>query len=151
MVNGLLTRTHSTSTTGIQISKEKSILVKEEYDILGACSIGKQLAAEIGIGVVDQNRIATAISELAWNILVYSITGVMDIRQLDESNGRIGLEITAADSGPGIENVEMAIKEGYSSGPGKGSGLAAVKCLMDEFSVDTMLGRGTSVTVKKWR
>ena len=75
----------------------------------------------------------------------------MDIRQLDEYNGRIGLEITAADSGPGIENVALVIQEGYSSEPGKRSGLAAVKCLMDEFNVDTMPGRGTTVTVKKWR
>ncbi|MCL0103520.1 ATP-binding protein, partial [Dehalococcoidia bacterium] len=97
------------------MSEEKSISIKDEYDIVSARSVGKQMATEIGLGIVDQSRIATAVSELARNIVLYAGTGAVTFRRLNDG-GRSGLEIVASDSGPGIADIELAMQDGYTSG-----------------------------------
>ena len=129
---------------------EKSILIKDEYDIVNARSAGKQIAAEIGLGLVDQSRIATAVSELARNMVVYATSGVIALHQLDDGVRR-GLEIMAVDSGPGIADIEMAMRDGYTTGGGLGVGLPGTKRLMDEFEIDSEVGKGTTITIRKWR
>ncbi|RLG37812.1 ATP-binding protein [Methanosarcinales archaeon] len=138
------------------------IKIREEYDIVVARVEAKDMAKQIGFDIVDQTRIATAISELARNIIEHGGgEGVILINQIkkkdeecdeidDEGSGRTGLEIVAMDRGPGIDDIEKAMEDGYSSGGGLGIGLGAVKRLMDEFEVWSKVGEGTRVRVVKW-
>ena len=132
------------------MSEEKRISINDEYDIVSARSVGKQMTAEIGLGIVDQSRIATAVSELARNIVLYAGTGAVTFRRLNDG-GRSGLEIVASDSGPGIADIELAMQDGYTSGNGLGVGLPGTKRLMDEFEIESEVGKGTTVTIRKWR
>ena len=131
------------------MSEEKRISINDEYDIVSARSVGKQMTAEIGLGIVDQSRIATAVSELARNIVLYGDIGVVIFRRLNDG-GRSGLEIVASDSGPGIADIELAMQDGYTSGNGLGVGLPGTKRLMDEFEIESEVGKGTTVTIRKW-
>ena len=145
------------------------IEIKEEYDIVTARISAKEEAKKLGFGIVDQTRIATAVSELARNIVDYAGEGVIEInivrteaveggsssRSRSERHGaaeeRLGLEIIAADNGPGIEDIEKALEDGYSTGGGLGIGLGGVRRLMDEFEIQSNVGEGTKVRVVKWK
>jgi len=128
---------------------EETVPINDEYDIVTARSQGKSTAASIGFGLVDQTRISTAISELARNILRYADSGVVYIREV-ASEGAAGVEIVAEDHGPGIADLELAMTNGHTTGGGLGAGLPGTKRLMDEFEIDTEVGRGTIVTARKW-
>lgn len=128
---------------------EETIPIRDEYDIVTARSAGKTIALSIGFGLVDQTRISTAISELARNILRYAKTGTVCVR-LVTADGKDGIEVVAEDQGPGISNLELAMTDGHSTGKGLGAGLPGTKRLMDEFEIDTKVGRGTTVTTRKW-
>ncbi|HDJ37948.1 MAG TPA: ATP-binding protein [Methanosarcinales archaeon] len=128
---------------------EETVPINDEYDIVTARSLGKSTAASIGFGLVDQTRISTAISELARNILRYADSGVVYIREV-ASVGAAGVEIVAEDHGPGIADLELAMTNGHTTGGGLGAGLPGTKRLMDEFEIDTEVGRGTIVTARKW-
>jgi serine/threonine-protein kinase RsbT len=93
--------------------------------------------------------VATAISEISRNILVYAQRGEIVITQLKEWN-RSGILVVARDSGPGIGNIELAMQDGYSTGKSLGLGLPGAKRLMDEFSIESTIGAGTTITMKKW-
>jgi serine/threonine-protein kinase RsbT len=110
---------------------------------------GRALAAELGFGLSDQALIATAISELAGNILQYAKHGELTIRASGKG-GRKGIDIVAVDHGPGIPDAGAAMRDGYSSGSGLGLGLPGTRRIMDEFVLETEVGRGTRVAVKKW-
>ncbi len=128
---------------------EETIPIKDEYDIVTARSAGKKIASSTGFGLVDQTRISTAISELARNILRYAETGTVYVRQVTAERGG-GIEIVAEDRGPGIANLDLAMTDGHTTGGGLGAGLPGTKRLMDEFEIDTEVGRGTTVTTRKW-
>ena len=128
---------------------EETIPINDEYDIVTARSAGKTIASSIGFGLVDQTRISTAISELARNILRYAKTGTVHVKQV-AADGRNGIEVVAEDQGPGIANLELAMTDGHTTGRGLGAGLPGTKRLMDEFEIDTKVGRGTTVTARKW-
>lgn len=128
--------------------EEDIIQVKSEYDIISVRSHGRNVAAGLGFGVVDQCRITTAISELARNAVVHGKGGVVTIKVIQ--NEKNGVEITCKDDGPGIENVELALKGGYSTVGGLGIGLSGTKRLMDEFEITSDPGKGTTVIVRKW-
>ncbi len=132
------------------MSAEKCISINDEYDIVSARSVAKQIAGDIGLGIVDQSRIATAVSELTRNVVLYAGSGVITFRRLNDG-GRSGLEIVVADSGPGIADIELAMQDGYTSGGGLGVGLPGSKRLMDEFEIESEVGKGTTVTIRKWR
>ncbi len=104
----------------------------------------------MGFASSDLAMIATAISELARNILRYARCGEIICRVI-EKGGRRGLIVEARDSGPGIADVEMALKDGYSTSGGLGLGLPGARRLMDEFEVTSQSGRGTHVLATKWR
>ena len=129
---------------------EKRVPIKDEYDIVMARSAGKSVAKEVGFGIVDQTRIATAISELARNIIVHAVEGVVEIRQVYADEGTVGLEVVAIDDGPGIPDVEQAMRDGFTTGKGLGAGLGGAKRLVDEFEIDSTVGKGTRVSVRKW-
>ena len=123
-----------------------------EDDIVASRQRAREVARQLGFGAVDQSRIATAVSELARNIVRYATDGSGDvaIREVSAS-GRIGIEIVVSDDGPGIPDVETALRDGYTSGGGMGMGLPGTRRLMDEMTIDSVVGRGTVVTIRKWR
>jgi serine/threonine-protein kinase RsbT len=107
------------------------------------------LAAQLGFSGADQTLIATAISEMARNILTYARCGEIILRS--EQDHRPGIIIIAADEGPGIPDIQRALQDGYSTSGSLGLGLPGTKRIMDEFSIISEVGKGTVVTMKKWK
>ncbi|MBF0525934.1 MAG: anti-sigma regulatory factor [Deltaproteobacteria bacterium] len=125
------------------------IEIKTVEDIVASRSLAKEMAKEIGFGIVDQTKIATVISELTRNIIKYAVEGLLQI-SIIESINRKGLEIICEDRGPGIADIELALKPGYSTSRGLGMGLPGAKKLMDELEVSSEMGKGTRITARKW-
>jgi serine/threonine-protein kinase RsbT len=126
------------------------IPVKSDLDIVSARVEGRNLAREMGFGTIDQARIATAISELARNVVLYAGSGTVTIRVIVTKDGRRGLEVLCEDNGPGIADLALAQQDGYSTSGGLGMGLPGTRRLMDEFYIETELDVGTKVMVRKW-
>lgn len=122
--------------------------IRQEIDIVGARQLGRQYAKELGFNIVDQARIATAISELTRNIYLYADAGEISFEVIDQIN-RKGLKITATDNGPGIQDISQAMQDGYSTSGGLGAGLPGVKRLMDQFDIQSN-GDGTKIDTIKW-
>ena len=123
-----------------------------EDDLIVARQHARAIAGALGFGAVDQSRIATAVSELARNVLRYAEGGRGEVLIRTLTTGRDqGIEIVVSDAGPGIADVELAMRPGYTSGRGLGMGLPGTKRLMDEMEMESALGRGTVVTIRKWR
>lgn len=121
--------------------------IREDFDVITARARARVLAEALGFGIVDQTRIATAVSEIARNALSHGGGGKAIIRA---SKNRRGLEIEIVDEGPGIPNVDRTMERGFSSKPsGLGLGLAGAKRLMDEFHIESKPGVGTKVTMRK--
>jgi len=129
---------------------EVRVQIEREADIVLARQAGRQLAAQLGFTSTDQTLIATAISEVARNIVVYAQHGEIVLTRADEA-GRVGIQVIAIDNGPGIDNKEMAMRDGYSTKNSLGLGLPGARRLMDDFALDSEVGRGTTVTMKKWK
>jgi serine/threonine-protein kinase RsbT len=128
---------------------EQRVAIRSDLDIVTARVRGRDLARAMGFGVIDQARVATAISELTRNVVLYAGEGEMVLRRVEE-RGRVGLEVVCADAGPGIPDVGMALRDGYSTSNGLGMGLPGTKRLMDEFAIETAPGQGTRITIRKW-
>lgn len=131
---------------------EQRIPIAEEHDIVIARQMARELARVLGFGAIDQSRVATAVSELTRNVIRYATDGrgVATIEPLDV-DGRVGLQIVVSDEGPGIADLELVMTEGYTSGEGLGLGLSGTKRLMDEMELESTVGAGTTVTIRKWR
>ena len=121
-----------------------------DADIVSARQKGRELASQCGFPSTDLAVIATAISELARNIVRYAVHGEIILRLLDE-NGKRGVEVVAVDDGPGIADLTLAMQDGYSSSGGLGLGLPGTRRLMDEFEIVSDFGKGTAVTVRRWK
>jgi serine/threonine-protein kinase RsbT len=128
---------------------EERVVIEREMDIVTARQKGRTLAATSGFSSTEQTLIATAISEVARNIVVYARRGEITFASL-EQHGRRGLMVVARDNGPGIQDMELAMRDGYSTGNSLGMGLPGAKRLMDEFDLASVVGKGTTVTMKKW-
>ena len=124
--------------------------IHSDQDIVTARQQGRALAVELGFSTGDATLIATAISELARNIVSYARRGEITLKMVNAST-RQGITIVASDSGPGILDVRQAMRDGFSTSGSLGLGLPGVRRLMDEFEIASEPGRGTTVTVKKWR
>jgi serine/threonine-protein kinase RsbT len=131
------------------MADEIRVPVKSDVDIVAARRKGRELAGSLGFSSGDQVLIATSISELARNIVTYAKTGEI-ILKATERRGRPGIVVIARDRGPGIEDPGLALKDGYSTSRSLGMGLPGVRRLMDEFEITSEIGRGTTVTVRKW-
>ena len=127
----------------------QEIAVRADADIVVARQRGRELAASLGFGPTDQTLIATAISELTRNIVLYAQRGRIVLKAIGQG-GKRGIMVVARDDGPGIPNVEQALQSGFSTSGGLGLGLPGVRRLTDEFHIASEVGHGTTVTVKKW-
>jgi serine/threonine-protein kinase RsbT len=126
------------------------IPINHEGDIVTARQKVRELCNRLDFSSVDQTLVATAISELARNIIEYAKAGEIKM-SLVEAGDRKGIAIIAKDSGPGIPNIELAMQDGYSTSKGLGLGLPGCKRIMNEFNISSRVGKGTVVTVKKWK
>jgi serine/threonine-protein kinase RsbT len=129
------------------MSEERQISIQSDLDVVAARVEGRKLAKELGFGVIDQARIATAISELARNIVRYAGEGKITMRPV-EVGGLVGIEVVCQDAGPGIAHVESATEGDLAVS--NNLGMAVAKRLMDEFNVQSEVGVGTMVTIRKW-
>jgi serine/threonine-protein kinase RsbT len=128
---------------------EERVRIAGEADIVTARQIGRKLAAEGGFSSTDQTLIATAISEVARNIVVYAQHGEIILSSL-EQRGRRCIRVVARDNGPGIADLELAMRDGFSTGNSLGMGLPGARRLMDDFDLASTPGKGTTVTMQKW-
>lgn len=128
---------------------ETRIEISSDSDIVEARQAGRALADDVGFSGTDLTIIATAISELARNIVEYADRGEIVLNVLEDGN-RQGIEVVASDRGPGIANVDTALQDGFSTGHSLGLGLPGAKRLMDEMEIWSRVGEGTTVTVRKW-
>ncbi|WLD93667.1 anti-sigma regulatory factor [Alkalihalobacillus sp. AL-G] len=128
---------------------QSCIDVRNEWDIVSARQLGRDLAKELGFSSVDQARITTAISELARNIYLYAGNGKVCIKPVEEGT-RKGLHIVASDTGPGIQDIRKVMQDGYTTSGGLGAGLPGVKRLMDEFTINSTVETGTEILITKW-
>jgi serine/threonine-protein kinase RsbT len=131
------------------MSSATSVPVHQEGDIISARQLGRELAVQAGFSGSDLTLIATAISEVARNIIVYAERGEI-LLEVIHREGRTGIAVVARDDGPGIVDIERAMRDGYSTGNSLGLGLPGAKRLMDEFDIVSIVGKGTTITMKKW-
>jgi serine/threonine-protein kinase RsbT len=118
-------------------------------DVVRARQYVRNLAQECNLSLVDQTKLVTAASELARNTLVYGGGGYMEC-EIVERLGRKGVRACFVDHGPGIADLDLALTDGWTSGSGLGLGLSGSRRLVDEFTIDTEVGAGTTVTLVKW-
>jgi serine/threonine-protein kinase RsbT len=126
-----------------------SVPIERELDIVKARQRGRELAAAMGFSSTDQTLLATAISEVARNIVSYAGCGEIVIGGVVDGLRR-GIMVVARDQGPGIENTELAMRDGYSTGNSLGVGLPGARRLVDDFELLSTPGVGTTITLKKW-
>jgi serine/threonine-protein kinase RsbT len=132
------------------VSDAIRVEIRVDGDVVTARQKGRELAEELGFSNTDLTLIATAISEVARNIVSYADHGEI-VLQIVEEFDRRGIDVCATDEGPGIADIEKALQDGYSTGQGMGLGLPGARRLMDTFEVTTKPGVGTTVTMRKWR
>jgi len=129
---------------------ESVIPIESDADVVTARQRARELAGELELTSTDQTLLATAISEVARNITTYAVRGEVLLSVVRDSDGRRGIQVIARDDGPGIEDVERAMQDGYTSGAGLGLGLPGARRLVDHFSIETAPGQGTKVTLVMW-
>ncbi len=132
----------------VPLSENRPIATSE--DVVAVRQAVRQRAVELGFNLVDQTKIVTAASELARNTLQYGGGGTLRIEEVIEGSRR-GLRLVFEDNGPGIANIELAMKDGYTTGSGLGLGLSGAKRLSNEFAIHSHPGEGTRVTIVRWR
>jgi serine/threonine-protein kinase RsbT len=132
------------------IQRTETFQVTTESHVVVIRQAVRRLALEIKLSLVDQTKMVTAASELARNLLIYGGGGEVVAHVVNE-RGRNGLQVHFVDHGPGIADVELALRDGYTSGNGMGLGLGGAKRLVNEFDIVTAPGKGTHVTITRWR
>jgi len=132
------------------VLKHETLPVRSDSDVVLARQTVRKWAQELGFSLVDQTKVVTAASELARNTLIHGGGGTMRLEALNEGVRR-GLRLTFEDRGPGIADIELALKEGYTTGSGLGLGLPGSRRLVNEFDIVSRVGEGTRVTVTKWK
>ena len=132
------------------MATEVRVGIASASDIVAARQQARAVASEIGFNGSDLTVVATAISEIARNIVEYARVGEIVIGPTEAGDGRRGITIVARDEGPGISNTSLVLQDGFSTGKGLGLGLPGARRLMDEFDLTSELGRGTTVTMTKW-
>jgi serine/threonine-protein kinase RsbT len=124
--------------------------LRSSRDVMLSRQVVRRLALDLDFSLVDQTKMITAASELARNTLIYGMGGTMCCEVLSDGNRR-GLRVTFEDQGPGIENIERAMEDGFTSGTGLGKGLPGSKRLVNDFEIKSVPGEGTRVAITRWR
>ncbi|MCG9681255.1 ATP-binding protein [Vibrio sp. Isolate23] len=124
--------------------------IRSESDVMSSVIATYTLAAQFGFSTPAVSELSTVVSELGMNIVKYAESGVISVWKLEREEGR-GMKVVAQDHGPGIEDVDKALEENYSTGRSLGLGLSGVQRMVDEFEIDTCIGQGTRIQVVKWR
>lgn len=132
------------------MARNESVPLVSERDIVLARQTVRKAALQLGFSLVDQTKIVTAASELARNAVVYGGGGRLELEIVAE-NGRQGLRLTISDEGKGIEDLTLAMKDGWTTGTGLGMGLPGTKRLVNEFRITSQPGVGTTVIVTRWK
>ena len=130
--------------------KSERLDIRSSDDVVRVRQLARTLALEAGLSLVDQTKIITAASELARNTLDYGGGGLV-LAELAEATGRRGLRLTFEDKGPGIPDIALALKDGFTTGKGMGLGLGGAKRLSNEFSIHSKTGEGTKVVIARWK
>src|ERR1700684_1377868 len=130
--------------------RRETLPLKTSNDVVYARQKVRQWALELHFGLVDQTKLVTAASELGRNALDHGKGGEMSIEEI-RTGTKVGLKLIFSDQGPGIPNIEMALRDGYTTGNGMGFGLGGSKRLVNEFSIDSAPGKGTRITVVRWK
>ncbi len=131
------------------VISSETIPVTSEPDIVFVRRRVRETAAQIGLSLVDQTKVVTAASELARNTLIYGGGGAM---QLESLNGpRLGVRLTFSDNGPGIPDIQLALRDGFTTGSGLGLGLGGTKRLVNEFAIESKVGQGTKIIITRWK
>src|SRR5258705_1479797 len=130
--------------------KEVRVPVSSDFDLVTARREGRLMAEQLGFSASEATLVATAISELARNIVNYARKGEIHVALVNDG-GRRGISVVARDNGPGIADIKLAVQSGYSTSGGLGLGLPGVRRIMDEFDIVSEPGLGTTITVTKWK
>jgi len=132
------------------VEDDIQVLIHSDQDIVTARQKGRALAAALDFSSGDATLIALAISELARNIVTYAKAGEIRLKVI-AGGSRQGIQVVAHDEGPGIDDVEQALRDGFSTSGGMGMGLPGVRRLVDEFQIESKQNQGTTVTFTKWK
>jgi serine/threonine-protein kinase RsbT len=133
----------------MSVVNSETLPVVSEADIVLVRRRVREVSIQVGLSLVDQTKLVTAASELARNTVIYGGGGSM---QLESLNGpRLGVRLTFEDQGPGIADMDLALRDGFTTGSGLGLGLGGAKRLVNEFKLDSGPGRGTKVTLIRWK
>jgi anti-sigma regulatory factor (Ser/Thr protein kinase) len=132
------------------VAGEVRVPIQTDADVVTARKQGRELAAQAGFSATELTVIATAISEIARNIVMFAERGEIRVSLVGD-DGRQGVTVVARDAGPGIPDLDRALQDGYSGYGGMGLGLPGARRLMDEFAISTEVDKGTTVTMTKWR
>jgi serine/threonine-protein kinase RsbT len=132
------------------VLRDELIGLRSMDDIIKSRQLVRECAIYQGLSRVDQTKLVTAASELARNTLVHGGGGEMRLQALNDGLRR-GVKVIFVDCGPGIPDIEMAMKDGYTTRGGLGLGLSGSKRLVNEFAIESQLGKGTTVTIVRWK
>lgn len=132
------------------VLNKDSILIQKEQDVVPFRNRVKEYAVKIGMSLVNQTKLITAASELVRNMLRYAGGGITFIEVVSKGREN-GIRLTFQDKGPGIKDIQQAMKDGFSTGKSLGLGLPGAKRLVSEFDIKSVVGKGTTVTVIKWK
>jgi serine/threonine-protein kinase RsbT len=131
------------------VVSSECVAVVSESDIVSVRRRVRDTASRLGFTLVDQTKVVTAASELARNTLIHGGGGEMELTTL---NGpRVGIRLTFQDKGPGIPDIQLALRDGFTTGSGLGLGLGGAKRLVNEFEINSRAGQGTTVTITRWK
>lgn len=134
----------------MQIERHERFSIQSEHDVVLVRQAVRKWAGDVKFSVVEQTKLITAASELTRNTLIHG-KGGSALLELVNNDGRQGLRISFEDNGPGIPNIDMALTDGYTTGGGLGLGLSGSKRLVNEFHIDSEVGKGTRVVITHWR
>jgi serine/threonine-protein kinase RsbT len=133
----------------MSITSSESLPLQTEPDVVSVRRRVREVSSQLGFSLVDQTKVVTAASELARNTIIYGGGGVVLMEAL---NGpRVGLRLSFEDKGPGIPDIELALRNGFTTGSGLGLGLGGAKRLVNEFEIVSRVGEGTKVTITRWK
>jgi serine/threonine-protein kinase RsbT len=134
----------------LNVTKSDDLPLRTEHEIVLGRQMVRKLSQELAFSLVDQTKMVTAASELARNALVHGGGGSLHWECLADGTKK-GLRLTFTDQGPGIANLELAMTDGWTSGSGMGMGLSGAKRLVNEFEIESQIGKGTRVTITRWK